>query len=437
VRVGVHSATHPAWKISLPDVIGFSIHPALTIVVACVPMWWGDVGVQGASEGSVVYGPLFWAHISVLYALFIAATIDLFRGSSTSLIINRKTAPVVVSIWAVPLVASVVTVLSADLEGFDLMPPGFALTSLLIWRTLVPADVRQAVRIARSQVLEGLADAVIVLGNTGNILDANAAALRLVGAHDEAAHYFDKPLRATWPCIADAVAHAGEHDLTVSDKEVVLDVTISPLAQADGAPSGRAVVLRDVTDAVLQRRELAHLRTELAELVMRDAVTGLHNRRYAEQTFPESLARCAAKHVPMSIAVIDVDHFKVVNDTHGHPVGDRVLRALARAMLEEVPSSTLARIGGEEFLILLPGLASDQAFAHTERLREACLRASVTTRAGALRVTVSAGVATARDGVGSAETLMDAADAALYRAKREGRDRTCVASQSAATLDGA
>jgi diguanylate cyclase (GGDEF)-like protein len=287
--------------------------------------------------------------------------------------------------------------------------------------------MRQAVRIARSQVLEELADAVIVLGNTGNILDANAAALRLVGASGSVAAFIDKPLRQTWPSIADAAAHAGEHDLKVSDREVVLDVTISPLAAANGAPSGRAVVLRDVTDAVLQRRELAQLRTELADLAVRDAITGLHNRRYAEQTLPETLARCVAKRAPMSIAILDVDHFKNVNDTHGHPVGDRVLRELAHAMLEEVPSSMLARIGGEEFLVLLPGLTSEQAFAHTERLRDACAHASVSTREGAIQVTVSAGVATTRDGARSVPVLMDAADAALYCAKDEGRDRTCVA----------
>jgi diguanylate cyclase (GGDEF)-like protein len=173
----------------------------------------------------------------------------------------------------------------------------------------------------------------------------------------------------------------------------------------------------------------------LADLVVRDAITGLHNRRYAEQTLPEALARCAAKRVPMSIAILDVDHFKDVNDTHGHPVGDRVLQGLSRAMLEEVPSSMLASVGGEDFLILLPGLTSEQAFAHTERLRGACAYASVLTREGALHVTVSAGVATTRDGTRSVEALMEAADAALYRAKREGRDRTCASVPGEATPD--
>jgi diguanylate cyclase (GGDEF)-like protein len=446
VRVGVHGVTHPGQKMSAPDAVGFFVHPALTVVAASLPMFWGLVAVKGA-DGTVAYGPLFWVNTAITYSLFTAATIEMFKGRHASSVFTSRTAPLIASIWSIPIVASVVTVVISSPAGIDLTAPAFAVTSLLIWRAVVQVEMRQAVRIARSQVLEELADAVIVLGNQGHILDANAAALRLVGEQGPASSYLDKPLRRIWPCIADAAAHAGEHDLTVVGKSVVLDVTVSPLAGANGTPSGRAVVLRDVTDAVLQRRELARLRTELADLAVRDAITGLHNRRYAEQTLPETLARCVAKRVPMSIAILDVDRFKSVNDTHGHPVGDRVLCELSRAMLEEVPSSMLARIGGEEFLVLLPGLTSEQAFAHTERLRDACAHASVSTREGTIRVTVSAGVATTRDGTRSVPVLMDAADAALYRAKDDGRDRTCVAPpvvamqgaamQGAAIKDGA
>ena len=381
VRLGVHGATHPGRKISVPDAVGFAAHPVLTVIAASVPALWGLVAIK-AVDGAVIYGPLFWANTAITYSLFTIATIEMFKRRHSSSVFTGRTAPLIASIWSIPIVASVVTVVISSPGGIDLVAPSFAATSLLIWRVVVPIEMRQAVRITRAQVLEGLADAVIVIGNQGQVLDANAAALRVVGEKGPESAYIDKPLGHVWPCIADAVSHTGEHDLTVRGKQVVLDVVISPLAEANGALAGRAVVLRDVTDAVVQRRELAQLRTELADLVVRDAVTGLHNRRYAEQTFPESLSRCVAKRVPMSIAVIDVDHFKVVNDTHGHPVGDRVLRELATVMLEQVPSSTLARIGGEEFLVMLPGLTSEQALAHTERLRAACARASVSTREG-------------------------------------------------------
>lgn len=427
VRVGVHAATRPGWRVSPLDVLAFALHPIAVVVVAVVPALRVHVASADAA-GVVVYGPIFWGHVAVTYALLVAATFDLVRGGNGVRALNRRTAPVVISIWMVPLVASAVTMSHEGPNGIDLMPPGFALTALLIWRALVPADVTQLVPIARSQVFEELADAVIVVGDKDEILDANAAALRLVGAQGAAADFMGQSMRSAWPIIADAGLYAGEHDVVLPGGAAVLDVAISPLSEANGAPSGRVVVLRDVTEAVLQRRELARLRAELADLVVRDAVTGLHNRRYAEQTVPQMLARSEAKGVPFSVAILDVDHFKRVNDTHGHPVGDRVLQAIARAMLDEVPEAMLARMGGEEFLAILPGLSEAQAFAHAERLRAACADAEVATRDGVLRVTVSAGVATLASGREEADHLLERADAALYRAKREGRNRTCTAS---------
>ncbi len=434
LRLAVHAATHAGRKPTLPDVIGFTIHPFLTVIVAAVPMLWNYVTAQGPG-GTMAYGPIFWAHLSISYALFLRAAIDMIRARRSGQALHRKMTPIVASILMVPVVISVVLVVTFGSQRGDLMPAGFTVTALIIWKSLIPIDMRMAVRIARSQVLEELADAVIVVGNQGEILDANASALKLVGAQEAISAYVDKALRQAWPCIADATSYQGEHDLMVQGAEVILDVTIAPLSEGNGAPSGSAVVLRNVTDAVLLRRELARLRIELDDLVVRDATTGLHNRRYAEQTLPEVLARCVSKRVPMSIAIIDVDHFKNVNDTHGHPVGDRVLREISRAMLEEVPASMIARIGGEEFLILLAGLNSERAIAQTEKLRDACARASVSTREGTVRVTVSAGVATTRDGTRSVEALMEAADAALYRAKHEGRNRTCASMDADTATD--
>jgi len=129
-----------------------------------------------------------------------------------------------------------------------------------------------------------------------------------------------------------------------------------------------------------------------------------------------------------------VDHFKAVNDTFGHAVGDRVLQGLAQVMSQEAPSSMVARMGGEEFLVMMPGLTMDQAFDHAERLRDACADSEVVTREGVVKVTVSAGIATAFPHTATVAELMEAADAALYRAKREGRDRTCVSATSGAPV---
>lgn len=429
VRLGVFAATKPANRTTALDAVVFSVHPALTVVAASIPALHPLIAVKGTS--GVSYGPLFWGHLAISYALMVAATVDLIRGRSTSRILTKRAAPIVISLWAAPIVASVVTVLSEGPDGIDLMPVGFALTSLLLWRSVVPADVRGSMPIARSQVFDVVSDAVLVIDESSVIVDANPAALSLAGATQPLRFYQGQSMWRVWPELANATQHSGEFDVHLGGTQKVLDVSIAMLRDELGRTKGRAVVMRDVTAAVHQRRELARLRVELSELVIKDAVTGLHNRRYAEEHLPKTLARCRAKGAPLSIAIVDVDHFKTVNDTFGHSVGDRVLQVLARVMRSEVPASMIARIGGEEFLIMLPGLTSQQAYAHAEKLRAACGAAEVAAREGTLRVTVSAGVATLDGQDGTVQELIEAADDALYRAKRAGRNRTCIAESDA------
>lgn len=426
LRIGVYAATRPGWHMTFVDGLGFGAHPVLTIVVAATPVLHGHVAQEGPH--GVTYGPLFWANVATCGALMASASVDVIRLRSSLVHLAGKALPVLAFVWLVPAATAVVSILWSGPNGVDLMPAGLAATSIVLWKGVIPADLRMTVPIARAQVFHELDDAVFVIDERGELLDANAAALALAGAAERLETYLGDSLWRLWPHVAKAAQHAGEFDLECKGTHRVLDVSITRLTGEKGAPRGRAVVMRDVTASVSQRRELARLRSELAELVIKDPVTGLNNRRYAEQTLPQTLARCKAKNAPMSVAIVDVDHFKAVNDTFGHSVGDRVLHVLANAMKDAVPSSMLARIGGEEFLVLLPGLTEAQAKLQTEKLRAACAQAEVRTREGLLRVTVSAGIATTGDCVDCESELIEQADRALYVAKREGRDRSCVAS---------
>jgi diguanylate cyclase (GGDEF)-like protein len=138
------------------------------------------------------------------------------------------------------------------------------------------------------------------------------------------------------------------------------------------------------------------------------------------------LLRAARSGQPLSLVMLDIDHFKQVNDTHGHHAGDTVLQRVGRQLSEECRSSDLvSRYGGEEFAILLPETDIEQAYALAERLRVA-----IAIDADDFRVTASFGVASCPDhGSGPAE-LVQAADAALYRSKRLGRNRTSSAEVS-------
>ncbi|HEY3326532.1 MAG TPA: GGDEF domain-containing protein [Novimethylophilus sp.] len=159
-----------------------------------------------------------------------------------------------------------------------------------------------------------------------------------------------------------------------------------------------------------------------------DALTGLHNRRWMDDAFPRTLQRCLLDRQPVALMLADIDHFKCVNDTYGHLVGDVALEIIAECMTKNLrPNDLLVRYGGEEFVILLPGSDLEEAELIAERLRSAVADCAVRSDDFIIRVTVSIGIAPV-NGESGLQTLLDAADQALYRAKQSGRNRVEVLS---------
>lgn len=173
-----------------------------------------------------------------------------------------------------------------------------------------------------------------------------------------------------------------------------------------------------------RRQALEASHRALEEVSRTDALTGLPNRRAFDARVRFVLAQAERYGRPTSLLLLDVDHFKAVNDTHGHDVGDEVLVGLARRVGAAVRATDLfARWGGEEFVVLLPETAADGALAFARTLAEAVRSAPFPTRLGGLAVTVSIGVATLGPDGGDEAMLLRGADEALYRAKGGGRDR--------------
>ena len=167
----------------------------------------------------------------------------------------------------------------------------------------------------------------------------------------------------------------------------------------------------------------------LCDLSSKDALTGLLNRRSFEMALAREVDRVARSGEPALLLVLDIDHFKAVNDTHGHAAGDVVIQAVGRAIAQTVrPMDTAARVGGEEFAIIMPNCPSSFGVTVAERVRERVEALNVEIPSGsALKVTVSLGGAFAPQWVRSSPLLwMERADRQLYRAKAEGRNRTCL-----------
>ncbi len=216
---------------------------------------------------------------------------------------------------------------------------------------------------------------------------------------------------------AELHAAAGDHRAAYEEhKRYVAELVELQSAQREA----RARALQAVYETTEARRQSRRWR----ELSLRDPLTGLYNRRHVDEELPRLLAGGTDR---LWVALLDLDHFKRVNDTCSHAVGDEVLRAVA-TLLQEIPApgggSFAARMGGEEFLLVLPGIDDEDAATHLERVRSAVAAHPWAGLTGGLPVTVSAGAASAAEVPDPTPAqLLGLADARLYRAKRAGRDR--------------
>jgi diguanylate cyclase (GGDEF)-like protein len=170
--------------------------------------------------------------------------------------------------------------------------------------------------------------------------------------------------------------------------------------------------------------ENAIVRERVENLAATDGLTGLFNRRYFDSALAREIARCDRGSTGLALLLADIDHFKSFNDTYGHAMGDLVLKKVAGVLGGALrKADVLARFGGEEFVVILPNVSAKGAIESAERLRESVAAAGIHPGGPRKRVTVSIGAALFPADAGDSESLLKAADEALYEAKRLGRDR--------------
>jgi len=255
------------------------------------------------------------------------------------------------------------------------------------------------------------------------VVQANPAAVRMLGAWgagagDETGLLPSRPVHgARWQ---DLVPGGAAEQILVGTELVdwggrTVDVRSTPV-HAGAHRNGTVMVLRDVT-------EIERLRHDLAEQASRDGLTGLHNRRHLDLVADRMVAEAHRTSHPLVAMMVDVDHFKAVNDTHGHAAGDEVLRAVAHELSSRTRSGDLwVRFGGEEFLALLPGSSAHEVLTRAEDLCRRCRDLRVPLATGAVGVTVSVGLVDLAPRW-TLDELLGSADSALYEAKAAGRDR--------------
>lgn len=262
-------------------------------------------------------------------------------------------------------------------------------------------------------VIETATEGIIVTDVAGAVVLVNPAAALLLGKPAQAlmlADFLD--IVDDRPFMAQCLRSGAPQDIHFKQRDLQLHATV--IGADRQLPAGSVALIRDVTE---ERR----LEEALRRSSTTDALTGLYNRRFLDATLATEFTRAERGQSALSVLMIDIDHFKQFNDTHGHDQGDRVLQMVSRCMRDSVrPFDFACRYGGEEFAAILPGMDGAAARQAAEKLRLTVAQTEV----DGLRVHISIGLASfPLVAVLFPDALIKAADAALYRAKESGRNR--------------
>ncbi|OCH16148.1 diguanylate cyclase [Aliivibrio sp. 1S165] len=209
--------------------------------------------------------------------------------------------------------------------------------------------------------------------------------------------------------------------------EMRQNITFSPLTSLNGQVSHVSLVISDVTDIVKNKLHLQESNQQLSELSRTDGLTQLFNRAYWETCLQQEFDQAKISGNVSSVVIFDIDHFKKVNDTYGHTVGDDVIRNVAD-LLRKTSRNTdsCGRYGGEEFTVILPGANSEQALYFSERLRKRVEKAIVECEGSNVSYKVSLGICELSDEHDDYSTWLKMADKALYHSKENGRNQSTI-----------
>jgi diguanylate cyclase (GGDEF)-like protein len=211
------------------------------------------------------------------------------------------------------------------------------------------------------------------------------------------------------------------------------NVTIFPLASTTGKTERICVLVYDVTDQAIAKQHIEGLNQKLQEVSRLDGLTGLFNRRYWQERFEHEYKMAVRKGSDVCVIMLDIDHFKHVNDNYGHHAGDLVIQRLAKSIkLTTRATDICGRYGGEEFAIILPDTTEKTAKIMAERLRKLIALDAVQYEDIAIKYTISAGIAQFSREYREPMLWLEDADKALYEAKEAGRNRVVLAQDTKA-----
>lgn len=298
---------------------------------------------------------------------------------------------------------------------------------LVLERQRIEGDLRQSKEIFQA-IGHSIAESIFLLSPDGVVLAANPTAAQRLGRYPD--ELLNQDFFALFPADLGQARRAVVEEVcrlleirTVEDSrgDQVFALTYYPVISDEGECTAVVLVATDIS-------ERKKIEQTLEQLALSDPLTGLANRRGFMAQAERELSRMARYGGPLSLLMLDADHFKSINDRYGHQTGDEVLQRVGRLCRETLRDvDVVGRIGGEEFAVLLPRIAGEQAIDVAERLRRQIAESPLPLASGeVLQISVSIGVTSLVASVSSIDVLLHQADMALYQAKNSGRNRVCV-----------
>lgn len=427
-----------------------SIVPIVTLGLAWTNerhgLIWSGFAPSSAGHNLLVYrhGSAYWIGvIGYDYAVTLIGTILLVWAMLRFPSQYRRQPAMLLTGLAVPWVGNLVYTLGlSPLPGLEPTPLLMTFSGLVYGFVIFRFGLLPLVPVAREALIETLPDGVLVLDMHRRVVDINPSARRLLSKDAGVVlGQSDEQVFANWPDLAARLSEAADMPLDVPLRGTGgrrMEVRMSPLIDRRGRATGSLVVLRDVTVRALAEEALraanARLHAQLAQIetlqadlrdqAIRDPLTGLFNRRFLDDTLERELARAGRDNSPLSVVMLDVDHFKDINDTHGHKAGDIALAAMGAMLRSKSRLGDFAcRYGGEEFVIIMPDTPLAIALLRAEEWRVTLREVGMTWQNQALYMTLSGGIAVFPRHGETSDALIHAADLALYAAKSAGRDR--------------
>jgi diguanylate cyclase (GGDEF)-like protein len=255
------------------------------------------------------------------------------------------------------------------------------------------------------------------------VMDGHEAARAIRGQTEDWVPIIFLSARSEPEDIASGIEAGGDDYLTKPVSEIVLTAKMTAMQRIAGMRHKLLSVSLELEKANARLRTLADV----------DGLTGLSNRRHLDKHLSTAMEKCKLEQRPISVALLDVDHFKNYNDYYGHPAGDSCLKKIAKAIKRNVtrPQDLAGRFGGEEFCIVLPDTRLDDARKVVENIRESVSKLAIPhlRNGDKKQVTFSAGVSEIEGGEGTPEMILANADKALYLAKDAGRDQIKLATE--------